>query len=166
MRLSSIGPRSALWRTDLEAACILAGSIPSGEHAIRRIRDQLLHMRLGPGFGPTCFEMPMVVHDDALASVLPSVHIFVGACSPTRLSSPWLDPYSLEGSPIHSFSEYAGLRADIRQWLEPLSGNVIVCDCTRGENCHALCLRQFAAQFDVCNGPLHSCTDVATPPNP
>ena len=149
MRLSLVGPESNLWQTSLPAACILAGSIPSGNMKVLHLRERVSALMLGPGFGGTSFSTPTVVHSVVLARELPSEHIFVGSCTHKRLSSPWLDPSQLPGSAINSFSSYVAARADLKEWLAPLSDQVLVCDCALNENCHALYLqRVFAEQFD------------------
>ena len=145
MRLCLIGPQSPLWRRRHEAACILAASVPSGAADVRLLRNQLVSLRLGPGFVQGLRTPPVVSHafvDFNCTTALPASHIFVGACTNNRLSSPWLDPAALGAFPFESFECYARSRADLMQWLSYLDACTLVCDYSLGDKCHALCLQR------------------------
>jgi len=86
--------------------------------------------------------------------ILPMNSIYVGTGSARRLPSPWLDPSRLPGASCGTFLSYAVARMDLKFWLRPLSGKVLICDCGDDAICHArslveLCAEEFSEEMDL-----------------
>ena len=150
MRIHLIGNSSLMWVNCLNSACVLSASIPSGGPEVVECRDRLSKLRFGPGFIYNSAKPPSVIHTDCSGMQLLSRQIYIGSSSGTNpLPSPWLNPMGLfeqsgsaggHGLEITSFEAYAKLRADLKEWLSPLCGKTLVCDCALGSNCHVFLL--------------------------
>ena len=111
------------------------------------VRERISAYRFGPGSTPKSFAPPMVTHCPKLAALLPYDHIFIGRGSPSRPPSQWLDPAPLLSIPALSFQSYIEGRADYEEFLCPLLGRTLVCDCSRGVHCHGYALRDACAAW-------------------
>ena len=66
--------------------------------------------------------------------------------------SPWYNPFAyLESCPLNAivaFRQYLETRSDLACFLSHLGGKTLVCDCTRGDLCHARTLTEvYALEF-------------------
>ena len=129
-----------------ELALAIWCSMPSGEDAAVLAREEVISLRLGPGFcAGRIHPVREVLRVRSIPSPLPLHCMYVGNGSlEGRLHpSPWCNPLAGQAADgqdaRHLFTLYAMDRADARSWLYPLSGMVLVSeDDVRGEHAEVL----------------------------
>ena len=120
--------------------------MPSGEDAAVLAREEVISLRLGPGFcAGRIHPVREVLRVRSIPSPLPLHCMYVGnGFLEGRLHpSPWCNPLAGQAADgqdaRHLFTLYAMDRADARSWLYPLSGMVLVSeDDVRGAHAEVL----------------------------
>ena len=121
---------------------VLAATVPSCEPEVIWLRKELLHS-LGDFPRPVRRAgLASVVHVFAPLGPLSSSDVYVGLgffdCQ--QRPSLYANPYFFTCPPdvaYYNFSEYILARPDLEDFVRPLAGSTLVCDCELGEWCHA-----------------------------
>ena len=132
-----------LWSVAPDVALTLAVTIPSGVLEFAQLRSKLGSSLCGsPWFCDAMGGILNVVHNP-FASTLPSPpgSFYCGfGDGRSQLPSLWCNPFgALNYSPektLDLFRDYACSRCDAVQWLAPLCGSTLMCDCSVQEFCH------------------------------
>ena len=136
-----------LWSSDAGrcvALCLLS-SIPSGDHEIVNIRSEILGNLVGPGWCYKSLLIPTIDHptDVTKSSLYGARVIYVGHPVSLLQCTPWVSPCSMvalrspKGGDL-DFQTYCSMRADSDEWLVPLLGCHLICDCSLpAHSCHA-----------------------------
>ena len=150
LRQALLGSTSALGPATVLA---LRCSIPSGHGTAVLHRQLLRDTCLGNGFLTEKFSPAEGVNFvQAVPVPLPIGHVYVGSGNEgIRLRpSPWLNPHALvastEDQACDQFEAYASRRADVLQWLRPLSGQRLVAEAGIG-GAHAKVLSKIIHQL-------------------
>ena len=138
-------------------ALVVSASAPSGDPHIVDLRDRIVSLmpfRSQPNIG--YLPRPWVRHVAGEFHQYPSSRIYIGFgfSDSQRRPSQWANPYYfLTSNTVEAydlFGQYLRARADLREWLYPLRGAELICDCSHGDNCHGnLLIEAFSETFDV-----------------
>ena len=139
-----VGSDGELWGCSLPMALVLLSTVPSGDRRIVELRDRIESSMLCPLKPKVGFLNPPVVRHvtgQFHQFSAPRVYIGFGHSDCQSRPSPWANPfYFFENvSPEQSLSlfyTYLESRADLPEFLLPLRGGELICDCNRGELCH------------------------------
>ena len=136
-----IGEDGLLWEQPLhhELALILAASYPSGHPDIVHVREMISECRVGPGWRVwSDWRLPTIRHLTGTDEFIPIGEIYIGGARNGFVMTPWANPCVREEDVrLPSFSTYLASRGDFEEFLYPLSGKVLVCDCLlRSMSCH------------------------------
>ena len=122
---------------------VLLASVPSGLPEVVDLRGRIAPLMPSREPPPITFlQRPWVRHVRGEFHEYPSSRIYIGfGPSDCQLRpSQWANPYYfLPYGPEESyelFDRYLRSRADLRDWLFPLRGAELICDCSRGTLCH------------------------------
>ena len=138
-----MGVHGALWGCAPEAALVLAASMPSGDPQICRIRDELSSIVPFPNDPrSTILVMPTLRHVSGPFHSFPLPLLYIGHGHSDIQSRPsqWSNPYAFLNYSVDEsmslFRRYLLSRADLEEFLSPLSGAEMICDCSLGTRCH------------------------------
>ena len=118
-----------------EIALALGVTFPSGDVNVIIARDLVHSLLVGPGWGPQCW-CP-VKSIDSMPFTLPlavdTIYIGSGSRELSLSPSPWCNPFLQFTRDVHEafdlFKAYASTRADAIEWLGPLMGKRLQCEC-------------------------------------
>ena len=129
-------------------AIVLAASVPLGEPDVVRCRAAVLDAMF---HRPSCAVVPCAQaslrHSCVPVAPLPNscMYIGFGLIDSQKRPSPWANPFFfLESDPCVSldlYSDYICSRADRFEFLKPLAGKCLLCDCNFGDRCHGHVLK-------------------------
>ena len=141
-----------LWDVSPAMALVLSSTCPTGDASIVELRNSILALSPYPNFpegSPS--QIPTVRHVRGEFHKFPSPLLYVGfgATDIQHRPSPWANPYFFTSSDPEEaallFRCYLDNRADILQFLSPLRGAQLVCDCCLGFFCHAEILCEYVS---------------------
>ena len=157
LRQDLCGFASPLWENNegKQIARTLLASIPSGDSKIIDLRQSMHDAMIGYGWSNNSWVLPTVGHP---INILESNNfgprvIYVGKSIGWLQCTPWVNPCSIEPIPdpqggILNFEKYCSTRADLNEFLQPLFGCHLICDCNGNENhCHAHHLKWLCSQM-------------------
>ena len=125
-----MGVDAALWQRSFVLAIVLAASIPSGVQHVVSMREQLSTEMFGPSWYQCAKPCLVVSHIAVSATELTRDQLFTGSNVDHCLPTPWCNPYVwIDGD----FTTYALARADLFEWVAPLGGMCLICDCNLGK---------------------------------
>ena len=133
-----------LWDVSPAMALVMSSTCPTGDASIVELRNSILALSPYSNFPEDIpLQIPTVRHVRGEFHKFPSPLIYVGfgETDIQHRPSPWANPYFFISSDPEEasilFKSYLDNRADILQFLSPLRGAQLVCDCCLGPFCHA-----------------------------
>ena len=129
-----------LWGCSPAMALVLRSTAPSGLRDIVDLRNRIeFLMPFCPQPKTGFLERPWVRHVRGEFHEFPSSRIYIGFGHTDCQSRPsqWANPYVflpyINSEAYDLFESYLIDRADLREWLYPLRGAEMICDCNSGE---------------------------------
>ena len=153
-----VGHNGVLWRTSPAMALVLLSTVPSSDPHVVRIREEILKIMPAPNVPPMdVVSLPRVRHVLGEFHCFPSPLVYVG-CGYTDIQkrpSQYCNPYYFictePDDAIELYREYLDNRADLVQFLSPLRGAELICDCACGPWCHAMVLVEYVDLIYGCS---------------
>ncbi len=142
-RNSIIGIDGAAWLwADRDRALVLAASYPSGYETVVSARGRVRQaLCASPWPAATNAASTSLRHLKGSGDVITADEVYIGATFDNYPPSPWQSLEDFDVLPVLDYEEYAMSRADLDEWLDPLRGRVMVCDCNlTGRPCHGAVL--------------------------
>ena len=131
---------------------MMAGTIPSGNENIVRLREEMSNVMFGPGHAHEFregqpFAPPTVEHwFGAFTPDAARIRVGSGDCA-TSLT-PWTCPLLPCDYTAVAAKKFIHTRCDARDWLARLSGKTLECDCDKvTDDCWAMVLREAFIEF-------------------
>ena len=124
----------------------LSCTYPSGAKEVVDIRMQIANACLRPPWWANARgKCGVLIHRSNFDSV-DTKYCYIGSgAGKATPPSPWCNPYSELGLPpgtaLQKYEYYANARADLAQWLHPLIGKHLLCNCAAGSFCHGSVLQ-------------------------
>ena len=152
------GVASPLWLRWPEMALTLLVSIPSGNSSIVEARSDLIDLLFHSFHNPiSCVIPSRVIHSSSPVMPVPPSVVYVGFGSidlqnrPSIYCNPFLFLDSKSERCAAAFEDYLDSRADVVEFLTPLAGKTLLCDCSEDSCCHAYVLSRYLS--DLFFGP-------------
>ena len=124
-------------------ALVMLSSLPSGIQSIVNARDIVRSAMFAPAaHRSSTWIVPTVKHVDGAFHSYPSPFLYIGFGESDIQGRPsqWANPFLFLGTDAEAcfalFSRYVNSRADVVEFLTPLSGAILICDCCMGKWCH------------------------------
>ena len=132
----------------------ILASYPSGNSMIVEARDNLTELMLGQKLMNSSYTTPFVSHGPMPALERTPQYIFVGALCEAGTYSPYLCPSDYGHYHFPAVRDFLHRRADLRDFLGRLGGQILVCDCnfSAGECWAHLLQCAFCETFDTTLG--------------
>ena len=158
-----VGCDGILWGLSPAMALVLLASAPSGNPQISRVRDKsfaLMPMPNQPKSGYCGNVSVRHVVGDFHKFSSPLIYVGFGPSDIQSRPSQYANPYYFTCTDpeeaLDLFREYIECRADLVQFLNPLQGAELVCDCKLGCFCHTSILVEYIGQVF---GPTNEAKD-------
>ena len=139
---SLICPDSELWVAGPSMALVLLCIVPSGDEEVVRIRSELSSRLRLPRLKWSRALRPAVIHLDRSIGEDASRLLYVGSGrnDPQSRPSVFCNPFFFldlsEPEANSKFQDWLCSRMDLGEFLLPLHGMTLLCDCCRGLGCH------------------------------
>ena len=151
------GLEGILWDVSPAMALVLLASVPSGDPQIARVRNDLLAIMPMPNEPNTGYCLPPIVRHiggDFHKYSSPLIYVGFGPSDIQSRPSQYANPYYFTSTDpdeaLCLYREYLDCRADLAQFLEPLRGAELICDCKLGSYCHTSVLIEYVDKVQQC----------------
>lgn len=123
-------------------------TVPAGSVAIAEAREKVNNFVFGRGWRKAGSKPPTVLHYKRVCLPLDSDCVYIGVGSfgtpgcDVRATQ-WLNPFELMSCSTNALVDYVDwldVRMDIDDFVRPLCGKTLLCDCTNGDRCHGYIL--------------------------
>ena len=138
-----VNEASPLWGAAPGMALVMLASVPSGVNSIVEARARVRKLMFTPVDHQSChWVAPTLRHVIGPFHSFPSPLLYIGTGSSDIQGRPsqWANPFSFfvgdAESAFSLFTRYLESRADLLEFLTPLSGADMICDCKLGSWCH------------------------------
>ena len=140
-------------------ALVLASSVPSGAPGIVLARAKVAGCMFHQFDCRQLASAPAALsHTSTPMCSLPASHVYIGFGRIDSQDRPslWANPYTFVcASPVSArsrFAQFLRARCDLHDYLYPLAGRTLVCDCDAGPLCHGLLLTSLVNErFSACS---------------